>query len=84
MCQRSASRDSQAGRVVEALQDQGQAVVAELDGADGLADEGLEGVLELLGPGLDGGLAVVGPGEDVGDPDGDEPSVVNGPESLRS
>ena len=63
------------GRVGEALQDQGQAVVAELDGPDRLADEGLEGVLEVLGPGLDGGFAVVGAGEDVSDPDGDEPSV---------
>src|SRR4051794_18211474 len=63
------------GLVVEALQEQGQAVVAELDGADSLSDEGFEGVLEFLGPGLDGGLAVVGSGEDVGDPDGDEPAV---------
>jgi hypothetical protein len=63
------------GRVTEALQDQGQAVVAEFDGPDRLADEGLKGVLEILGPGLDGGLAVVGAGEDIGDPDGDEPSV---------
>ena len=75
MCQRSASRRSQVAGVAEALQEQGQAVVAELDGADGLADEGLEGVVEFLGPGLDGGLAVVGVGEDVGDPDGDEPAV---------
>ena len=62
-------------RIAEALQDQGQAVVAELDGPNGLADEGLEGVLEPLGPFLDGGLAVVGLGEDVSDPDGDEPAV---------
>src|SRR3954468_23982759 len=32
-------------------------------------------MLKFLGPGLDGGLAVVGSGKDVGDPDGDEPSV---------
>ena len=63
------------GLGVEPLQEQGQAVVAELDGADRLADEGLEGVVEFLGPGLDGGLAVVGTGEDVGDPDGDEPAI---------
>src|SRR5512142_678114 len=50
------------GRVAEALQDQGQAVGAEFDGPDRLADEGLEGELEILGPGLDGGLAVVGAG----------------------
>jgi hypothetical protein len=63
------------GRGIEALQEQGEAVVAELDGADGLADGGLEGVVESLGPGLDGCLAVVGAGEDVGDPGGDEPAV---------
>ena len=62
-------------RVGESFQDQGQAIVAELDGADGLADEGLEGVAEVVGPGLDGGLAVVGSGKDVGDPAGDEPAV---------
>src|SRR5262249_49684949 len=59
----------------EALQEQGQAVVAELDGAEGLSDEGLEGVVERLGPALDGGLAVVGAGEDGGDPDGGEPAI---------
>jgi hypothetical protein len=63
------------GLGVETLQEQGQAVVAELDGADALTDEGFQGVLEFLGPGLDGGLAVVGSGEDVGDPGGDEPAV---------
>src|SRR4051794_11288296 len=63
------------GLGVESLQEQGQAVVAELDGSDALADEGLEGVLDSLGPVLDGGFAVVGSGEDVGDPGGDEPSV---------
>ena len=62
-------------QVAEAFQDQGEAIVAELDGADGLADEGLEGVLEAVDPLLDVGLAVVGLGEDVGDPDGDEPAV---------
>jgi hypothetical protein len=60
---------------VEALQEQGQTVVAELNGADALADEGFEGVLKFLGPGLDRGLAVVGAGEDVGDPHGGEPAV---------
>ena len=62
-------------RIAEAFQDQGEAIVAELDGPDGLADEGLEGVLEAVDPLLDVGLAVVGLGEDVGDPDGDEPAV---------
>jgi hypothetical protein len=62
-------------RIAEAFQDQGEAVVAELDGPNGLADEGLEGVLEAVDPLLDVGLAVVGPGEDVSDPDGDQPAV---------
>jgi hypothetical protein len=59
----------------EAVQEQGQAVVAELDGPEALADEGLEGAVKFLGPGLDGGLAVIGVGEDVGDPDGGEPAI---------
>jgi hypothetical protein len=63
------------GRVGESLEDQGQAVVGELDGANRLAQECLEGVLESLGPGLDGRFAMVGVGEDVSDPDGDEPSI---------
>ena len=75
MCQRSASSSCQTVRIAEAFQDQGEAVVAELDGPNGLADEGLEGVLEAVDPLLDVGLAVVGLGEDVGDPDGDEPAV---------
>src|SRR5262249_7861637 len=62
-------------RVGEPLQDQGQAIVGELDRTDRLADGRLEGVPQSVGPGLDGGLAVVGAGEDVGDPDGDEPTV---------
>jgi hypothetical protein len=63
------------GRGIESFQEQGQAVIAEVDGSDGLADEGSEGVLEVLCPGLDGGLSMVGVGEDVGDPDGAEPSI---------
>ena len=62
-------------QIAEAFEDQGEAVVAELDGPNGLADEGLQGVLEAVDPLLDVGLAVVGLGEDVGDPDGDEPAV---------
>jgi hypothetical protein len=63
------------GGVGEPLEDQGQAVVGELDGTNRLSQESFEGVLESLGPGLDGGFAMVGLGEDVNDPDGDEPSV---------
>ncbi len=62
-------------QIAEAFQDQGQAVVAELDGPNGLADDGLDGVLEALDPLLDVGLAVVGLGENVGDPDRDQPAV---------
>jgi hypothetical protein len=62
-------------RVGESLQDQGQAIVGELDGPDRLSEGGLEGVPEPVGPVLDGGLAVVGVGEDVGNPGGDEPAV---------
>jgi hypothetical protein len=62
-------------RVGESLEDQGQAVVGELDGSNRLSQDGLEGVLESLGPSLDGGFAMVGLGENVSDPDGDEPSV---------
>jgi hypothetical protein len=61
--------------VAEAFEDQGEAVVGEFDGANGLVDEGLEGVVETIDPLLDMGLAVVGLREDVSDPDGDEPAV---------
>ena len=37
-------------QIAEAAQDQGEAVIAELDGPNGLADEGLEGVLEAVDP----------------------------------
>jgi hypothetical protein len=50
-------------------------VIGELDGPDGLADEGLEGAVKAVGPLPDVGLAMVGLGEDVGDPDGDELAV---------
>ena len=45
--------------LLEAREDQGQAVIGELDGTDGLSDEGLEGVVDALGPVLDGRLAVI-------------------------
>jgi hypothetical protein len=63
------------GRIAQAFEVQGEAVIAELDRADSLADGGLEGVLEALDPLRVMGRAVIGPGEDVGDSDGDEPSV---------
>ena len=62
-------------QIAETFQDQGQAVVAELDGPNGLADDGLDGVPKTLDPLLDVGLAVVGLGENVGDPDRDQPAV---------
>jgi hypothetical protein len=57
------------------LEDQGEAVVAEVDVAEGLSGDGFEGMVERVGPGADVGLAVIGLGEDVSDPDGDEPSL---------
>jgi hypothetical protein len=61
--------------IAEAVQDQGETVVGERDGPNGLADEGFEGVVKAVDPPLDGGLAMVGLGEDRGDPDGDEPTA---------
>ena len=60
--------------VAESGEEQGEAVVGEIDVADGLSGEGFEGVMEIASPVADVGLAVVGVGEDVGDPDGDEPA----------
>ncbi len=62
-------------QITEAFQDQGEAVVAELDGPNGLADEVLEGVLEAFDPLLNVGPAVVGLREDVSDPASDELAV---------
>jgi hypothetical protein len=45
-------------QIAEAFQDQGEAIVAELDGAEVLADQGLEGDLEAFGPLLDVGLEI--------------------------
>ncbi len=57
------------------MQDEGEAVVGEVDVADGLAGAGFEGVVEIIDPVADVGLAVIGLGEDVDDPDGDEPAL---------
>jgi hypothetical protein len=62
-------------RVEAAVPGHCEPVIGELDGPDGLADEGFEGVVEAVDPHPDVGLAVVGLREDVGDPDGDEPAV---------
>jgi hypothetical protein len=61
--------------VAEGFQDQGQAVVGEVDVADGRPGAGFEGVVEVLDPDADMGLAMIGLGEDVGDPEGDEPAL---------
>jgi hypothetical protein len=45
-------------RIAEAFEDQGEAVVGELNGANRLADEGLAGVMETIDPVLDMGLAI--------------------------
>ena len=55
-------------------QQQGEAVVGEIDVADGESGNRFEAVVELESPGADVGLAVVGLGEDVGDPESDEPT----------
>jgi hypothetical protein len=55
-------------------QEQGEAVVGEVDVADGEPGDGFEAVVEFGSPGADVGLAVISLGEDVGDPEGDEPT----------
>jgi len=62
-------------QVIESLEDQGEAIVGEVDGAERLARDGFEGMVQVSGPVTYVALAVVGLGEDVGDPDGDEPAV---------
>jgi hypothetical protein len=62
-------------RVTEPLEHEGKAIVGELDGAERLARDGFEGMVQVGGPIADVALAVVGLGEDVDDPDGDEPAV---------
>ena len=65
---------SQVSGLLRRAQEQGEAVVAEIDVADGQPGDGFEAVVEFVGPGADVGLAVIGLGEDVGDPEGDEPA----------
>jgi hypothetical protein len=63
------------GRVAESLEDQCEAIVGKVDGAERLARDGFEGMVQVGGPVADVAHAVVGLREDVGDPDGDEPAV---------
>ena len=65
--------------LVETAQDNAQAIIAELDGTKGLAQEGLEGVGMALRPVLDGGLAVIGLREEEGDPGGRQGTVAEPP-----
>jgi len=60
--------------VAQPRQQQGEAVVGEIDVADGESGDRFQAVVELESPGADVGLAVVGLGEDVGDPESDEPT----------
>jgi hypothetical protein len=60
--------------VAQPSQEQGEAVISEVDLADGQPGDGLEAVVGFVGPGADMGLAVIGLGEDVSDPEGDEPT----------
>ena len=57
------------------MEGEGEAIVGEIDGAERLARDGFEGMVQVGGPVANVGLAVVGLGEDVGDPDRDEPAV---------
>jgi hypothetical protein len=54
--------------LMETTQDNAEAIVVELDGTEGLAQERFQRVGVSLRPVLDGGLAVVGLGEEEGDP----------------
>jgi hypothetical protein len=65
--------------VTEGLEDEAEAVIGEVDVANGLSGDGFEGLAESVGPVADGALAVIGVGEDVGDPDGDEPALGESP-----
>ena len=57
------------------MEDQGEAIVGKVDGAEWLARDAFEGMVQVGGPVADVALAVVGLREDVSDPDGDEPAV---------
>src|SRR4051812_34334084 len=50
-------------RVVETAEDDTQAIIGELDRAEGLTEQRLECMLMALGPALDADFAVVGRGE---------------------
>jgi hypothetical protein len=62
--------------VVEAREDNAQAVVGELTGPERLSEECLQGMGVLSGPVLDRGFAVVGFGEEKGEPSGGQRPVV--------
>jgi hypothetical protein len=55
--------------ILESAEDNAQAIIGELDGAERLAEESLQGVAMVACPVLDTDLAVVGLGEKEGQPD---------------
>ena len=57
------------------MEDQGEAIVGKVDGAEWLARDRFEGMVQVGGPVADVALTVVGLREDERDPDGDEPAV---------
>jgi hypothetical protein len=63
------------GGVAEPSEQEREAVVGEIEVADGQSGGGFKGMVEALDPIADVGLTVIGLREDVGDPEGDEPSV---------
>ena len=72
-------------RVTEPLEHEGKAIVGELDGAERLARDGFEGMVQVGGPIADVALAVVGLGEDVGvDPTGARKAWDGGKRKLKA
>ena len=69
---RSRSRAAKAVAAAEPGEPVGEAVVVEVDGQDGFAQQGGEGALVLGDPGLDVVEAVVALGEEEEEPDGQD------------
>ena len=61
--------------IMEATQNNAQAIIGEFRRAEGLPDDGLQSTLMALGPVLDADLAVVGLGENESHPDAGKPAV---------
>jgi hypothetical protein len=63
--------------LVTAAENNTEAIIGKLHGAEGLAENSFERVLMATGPILDRNLAMVGLGKDEGEPDGGEPTIGN-------